>query len=120
MGDVDRQDADPTHLLAFQTDIDRVQKTVFDVRYGDEQLYLGILACHPDYQRRGAGGQLVRWGLEKAKREGLNVTLFASPAGTHLYRKLGFQEAESFETRVEGEDEYLDMLAMTLDHDQIP
>lgn len=107
-------------MAAYRADLNKAKKTLFDDKYGDTQLYLGMLACHPDYQRRGGGKMLVTWGLDKAKAEGLDLTLFGSPMGSRLYRKLGFKDVGGFRTQVEGEDEYLDSLAMALEYDQIP
>jgi GNAT superfamily N-acetyltransferase len=88
------------------------KSNIFDKRYTDGYMYLKILLCHPDYRRRGAGTALVRRGMAVAQLYGLNTALFSSPMGLHLYRKLGFQEIGSFEVRVEGEDEALDIPAM--------
>lgn len=52
--------------------------------------YLDTLACHPDYQRRGAGSALVRWGCEKADHDGVGVYLDATKAGALLYLRCGF------------------------------
>ena len=110
-----RRDANPARMKAFRAAVGRAKTEFFDSKYGEEQLYLGMLACHPDYQRRGAGEMLCRWGLDKAKAEHLAVTLFASPMGVRLYRRLGFRDVGSFRTQVVGEEEYLDMPGMVLE-----
>ncbi|KAF2280785.1 acyl-CoA N-acyltransferase [Westerdykella ornata] len=56
--------------------------------------FLHILCTHPDHHRRGAGGMLVRWGIEQADKEGLPTYLEASEAGKPLYERLGFEEVE--------------------------
>jgi ribosomal protein S18 acetylase RimI-like enzyme len=52
---------------------------------------IGLMAVHPDFQRRGIGqavmGQLLDW---IALRGGTIVRLDATPAGVPLYRRLGF------------------------------
>jgi GNAT superfamily N-acetyltransferase len=52
---------------------------------------LDSLICHPDFQRRGAGRQLVQWGLDRADELGLPAYLEGSAAGKGLYRKMGYQ-----------------------------
>lgn len=110
-----RRDANPARMAAYRAEMGKAKKRLFDDKYADTQLYLGMLACHPDYQRRGAGKELVCWGLDKAEAEGLDVTLFASPMGSRLYEALGFKEAGGFRTQVEGEDVFLDTKAMVLE-----
>lgn len=102
-------------MKAFRAAVGRAKMEFFDSKYGEEQLYLGMLACHPDYQRRGAGEMLCRWGLDKAEAEHLTVTLFASPMGARLYGKLGFKDVGRFRTQVVGEQEYVDMPGMVLE-----
>ncbi|KAK3998250.1 GNAT family [Cladorrhinum sp. PSN332] len=64
--------------------------------------------------RRPSHGQLVRWGMAKAKDENLDLTLFASPMGERLYSRLGFKDVGKFETQVPGEDESVGQIAMVL------
>ncbi|MCJ1387862.1 hypothetical protein MMC18_000705 [Xylographa bjoerkii] len=111
----ERRDANPARMIALSECADRAKGKLFDKKYGEKQLYLGMLACHPDYQKRGAGNALCQWGLATAKAEDLTITLFASPAGIRLYTKLGFKLVGSFRTQVDGEDEYLDSPAMVLE-----
>jgi len=56
------------------------------------RLDLATLAISPAYQRRGVGGLLIDWGLEKAREEGVPVVLEATPNGLGLYLKKGFRE----------------------------
>ncbi|KAB2575427.1 Puromycin N-acetyltransferase [Lasiodiplodia theobromae] len=53
--------------------------------------YLATLSCHPDYQGKGLGAALVKWGLEQAEKDGVPVYLEATPSGKFLYAKLGFE-----------------------------
>lgn len=101
-------------MAAYQADSLAAKQRLFQEPYGDRQLYLGMLACHPDYRRRGAGGQLVAWGIAKAQTEKLTLTLFASPMGARVYKRLGFRDVGTFRTQVPGDDEYLDSRAMVL------
>lgn len=53
---------------------------------------LNILACKTARHRSGAGSALLRWGTEKADREGKPAYLEASPTGYPLYRRFGFED----------------------------
>lgn len=58
---------------------------------------LQILCIWPQYQRRGAGTLLVKWGCDLADRINAICTVEASGPGRALYEGCGFelQEAES-------------------------
>lgn len=51
---------------------------------------LNALATHPQYERQGAAGMLVRWPFEHADREGKKCFLESTAAGYHFYHKHGF------------------------------
>lgn len=57
----------------------------------EPQLYLGLLATHPDWDGHGLGAAQVEVGLRKAARANTPVTLIATPAGFPLYDSLGFR-----------------------------
>lgn len=80
------------------------KKYVHDV-FGERQLYLYELATHPDYQLRGAGTRLVERGIEKGRREGVNVTLIAQPTAEGFYFKKGFKETRNISIESVDEDE---------------
>ena len=72
-----------------------VQKSGFDIK----RWYIGNVATHPDYQRRGLARRLVSRALEHARSFGaeictLDVRPAAVPAYT-LYRSLGFVQYDS-------------------------
>lgn len=48
----------------------------------------------------------MNWGLDLAKRDGLDCFLFASPIteSWQFYRKRGFEDVGSFEIRLGGEE----------------
>lgn len=52
---------------------------------------------HPQYQGRGIGATLLRWGLEKAQEAGLEAYLESTSAGRALYRKNGFEHIEELD-----------------------
>ncbi len=56
--------------------------------------------------------KLCRWGLDKAREEGLAVTLFASGMGKVLYEKLGFKQVGVAHVQVDGEEEEINIPAM--------
>lgn len=116
----ERRDANPSRVQKYAQEFTKAKQHFFEHPYGQHNLYLSILACHPSYQRRGIGRQLVRWGLEKAKLENLDMTVFGSPMGSLLYRSVGFREVGKFRVQVDGEEEYLDTLAMVLENKDIP
>jgi GNAT superfamily N-acetyltransferase len=51
---------------------------------------LDTVATHPDYQRRGAGAMLVKWGCDLADENDVAAYVDASKAGAPLYKKHGF------------------------------
>ncbi|GJC82238.1 hypothetical protein ColLi_05076 [Colletotrichum liriopes] len=51
---------------------------------------LDTLVTHPDYQRRGAGSLLLKWGCELADENGVGAYVDASKAGKGLYERFGF------------------------------
>ncbi|TKX23020.1 acetyltransferase-like protein 10 [Elsinoe australis] len=55
-----------------------------------KHIYLDTVATHPDYQRRGAGSMLVKWGCDLADAEGVSAYVDASKDSAPLYAKFGF------------------------------
>ena len=99
-------------MRAFEESLEKARTHYFTRVYGENRIHLRLLVTHPDYQRRGAGGSLVRWGIEKAKEGNLAVTLFASPIGGQLYRKFGFRDLSVIKIQVDGENESVCMGVM--------
>lgn len=54
--------------------------------------YLAALVCHEDHQGKGAGGLLMRYGLEQADAMDADIYLEASPPGVPVYRHFRFRE----------------------------
>lgn len=51
-----------------------------------------MLGTHHEYQRRGAGAMLVKWGCDLADRNGMLCYVDASEKGKGLYQKFGFED----------------------------
>ena len=85
-----------TRAMDFQRQNDAYEYKYFDKAY-PHQLYLKLLATHPDWDGNGFGARHVEWGqqlsLELEPR--MPVTLFASPAGYPLYDSLGFESVKN-------------------------
>ena len=84
----------------------------FDKRFGERQIYLGVLCIDPDYQGCGIGAKLLQWGIDRAKQEKVGISLFASPRGRDLYLKMGFKDGGLSRAQVEGEEEYVEFPGM--------
>ncbi|ORX37836.1 acyl-CoA N-acyltransferase [Kockovaella imperatae] len=65
--------------------------------------YLELIAVHPDYQGRGAGSLMMRYGTERADSDHTEAFLEASPDAVALYEKFGFREASRLDTFIENE-----------------
>lgn len=52
--------------------------------------YLECLAVRPEYQKRGVGKELVRWGLEKSEQEGMCCSVISALGRDRFYQACGF------------------------------
>ena len=64
---------------------------------------LEIVATDPAYQGKGAGSQLMRWGLRQADQQHVEAYLEASPDAVALYERLGFRETDRTDTFISNE-----------------
>ena len=64
---------------------------------------LEISATDPAYQGKGAGSQMMLWGLEQADQQGTEAYLEASPDAVPLCEKNGFREAGRTDTLIANE-----------------
>jgi GNAT superfamily N-acetyltransferase len=55
-------------------------------------LVLDICAVLPEFQKRGIATALTRWGLEEARKRGIEAVMEASVMGRKVYKKLGFNQ----------------------------
>ncbi|KAK2821780.1 hypothetical protein FQN49_007679 [Arthroderma sp. PD_2] len=59
---------------------------------------LSCLAVRPRYQKHGHGRELVAWGLEKAREEGIPASVLAAKGKDTFYRRCGFTELAGWAT----------------------
>ncbi|KAL4780615.1 acyl-CoA N-acyltransferase [Aspergillus varians] len=71
-----------------------------------KRVELSSLVVHPDFQGKGIGKELMKWGLEEAERLGLPLYLESTSAGRPLYEKIGFEPLKeaTFDAREFGAD----------------
>ena len=58
---------------------------------------LQILITDPAHGRRGAGGLLIKWGVDEARKYKLPLYVESSRKGHELYKRYGFRDIESHE-----------------------
>ena len=73
-----------------------------EIMGGTKHWYLEMVATKTEYQGRGAAGQLLRWGLERADQDETVAFLEASPAGKPVYERFGFRERDRLVVNLEG------------------
>ncbi|EXJ77508.1 hypothetical protein A1O3_09735 [Capronia epimyces CBS 606.96] len=66
---------------------------------------LCTLAVDPAYQRRGIGQQLVAWGLERARTDGLPAVVIGATDTEPFYQRCGFKYLVGYASKAELEDE---------------
>ncbi|KAI9879338.1 MAG: hypothetical protein M1830_008798 [Pleopsidium flavum] len=86
-----------TNVEAADTFIGAVNQKRRKIMAGKAHCLLQILDTLPSHQRRGAGTQLIKWGVDVGDKYGIPCYLEASPAGYHLYRKCGFEDVENLD-----------------------
>ncbi|KAJ5814481.1 hypothetical protein N7474_006258 [Penicillium riverlandense] len=70
--------------------VDELEKARKRVMGDKKHYYLDTLGTHPDYQGRGAGSMIVKWGCDLADKAGVSAYVDASKEGAGLYKKHGF------------------------------
>lgn len=64
--------------------------------------YLDLCGVDPAYARRGFGYELVTWGLDRAREEGVHASVLVSYQTEEFYLKCGFDECIGICTDGEG------------------
>ncbi|KAK5951975.1 hypothetical protein OHC33_006861 [Knufia fluminis] len=82
-----------------------MQHYVYDLP--QRQMYLTLLATHPDWDGHDFGARHVHWGMEMAREMGVPTTLLGTPAGWPLYDSLGFESVANVTIETLGEMEGL-------------
>lgn len=72
--------------------------------HGDraENWYLSLCAVHPDYQGKGVGREVVKWGLDEAEKENIHASVMSSKGNEDFYLRCGFDEIVGNGTEGEG------------------
>ncbi|KAK7214813.1 hypothetical protein V2G26_002816 [Clonostachys chloroleuca] len=68
----------------------REEKERERVMGNEKHYYLDTVATHPDYQRRGAGSMLLKWGCDLADENKISAYVDATKDGARLYERFGF------------------------------
>ncbi|KAK2606036.1 hypothetical protein QQS21_003554 [Conoideocrella luteorostrata] len=109
----ERKDCNTERLKAYRAATTKARKDIFARMYGERQSSLRQLATLPEYWHRGVGTQLLHWGMERSREQGVPITLFAGPMGKNLYEKHGFKELEKVHVQVDGESAAIFQTAMS-------
>lgn len=82
-------------------DVERQEQGIMEKYFYEayeKQLYLNLLATHPDWDGNGFGARHCNWGMILAQELDVPLTLFATPAGWPLYDSLGFESVKNVTT----------------------
>jgi len=66
-------------------------KFLFEWTRETKHLYLALLFVDPEFQSRGIGTALLRWGHRRADIDGVPSFLIATPVGHGLYEYMGWK-----------------------------
>ncbi|KAL4773532.1 acyl-CoA N-acyltransferase [Aspergillus nidulans var. acristatus] len=67
-----------------------------------KRVELEAILVHPEYQRKGIAKRLLAWGIEEAKRLGVDLWLEATEEGRPVYERAGFQHLREVKVVCEG------------------
>lgn len=103
----DHLDVNITRALDYSRQYGPAEKHYVD-DYPDKQVYLALLATHPDWDGHDFAATHIQWGLNMAAEMDLMTTLIATPAGWKLYNQLGFDSVANITiTTIDPEDDNL-------------
>jgi hypothetical protein len=88
---------DPVERLEALTNADMTRWMAKIMPPGTKCRYLHSCVVHPSYQSRGVGLALIRWGTEKADKDGVFCWVHSSDGGQFAFQKAGFEEIERLE-----------------------
>jgi GNAT superfamily N-acetyltransferase len=109
-----------TRAIPFGHDSTIALKKYIEEPFGPTQLYLDLIAVHPEYQLHGVGTRLVSRGVEIGRKEGVNVTLAALPTSEGFYAHIGFYSDSNFTLKsIDGDKEFrYDVMAYDFDAEE--
>lgn len=103
----ERHDVDTSRIEVFSKVLERVKKTWFEDKYGDQRFWLIALGVLPEFQGLGIASLILRRVTGMADSEGLPVMLFTSVMGKPVYLRSCFETVGKETVRVEGQEEVL-------------
>jgi GNAT superfamily N-acetyltransferase len=77
--------------VLFEYISNQMKKFMFEWTRETKHLYLAFLFVDPEFQSRGIGSALLRWGHERADADGVPSFLVATPVGHGFYEYLGWK-----------------------------
>ena len=89
------------HTLRLDKSLDYDRLDIFrtesmqDFNAISEMWKLQNLCVHTDFQRRGIGSMMIKWGQEQAEKEGCPIGLESSMVARPVYLKNGFRIYEN-------------------------
>ncbi len=84
------------HLMSGRPYLCKCRNIASSPRVAHSDIVLHYLHTDPDFQRRGAGAMLVKWGFEKADELGLPIYLESTTSAHQFYKNLGFKDIEMY------------------------
>jgi GNAT superfamily N-acetyltransferase len=91
------------HLYTAQTGTGRVVATTATLPFGGRFAWISMVLVTGEYRRRGLATQLLRLAMADLAVDRLVPVLDATPDGSPVYRKLGFQDCWGFQRLVRQE-----------------
>lgn len=75
----------------------------YSVEYKPDFIFARELVILPEYQGKGIGSKILKGLIEESKRKHVPIRLqvFKENKAQHLYRRLGFKDAESADAHIQ-------------------